>query len=81
TSSEIPQSNNSIGMHSPVSVMPMPTIVVLHCLSCRKEVELTSTDDPKDAGMIWIGYNMYYCSNCDKLTGYTEECGSRSTSA
>ncbi|KAK1973358.1 hypothetical protein LZ30DRAFT_611083, partial [Colletotrichum cereale] len=55
----------SITLHS-----PMPTIIKLRCMHCRKEAELTPTDDLEDADMVEVGYNLYYCFNCAKKTGH-----------
>ncbi|WQF76896.1 hypothetical protein CDEST_15570 [Colletotrichum destructivum] len=61
--------------------MSMPTIIKLRCMHCRKLAELTSTDDLEDANMVQVGYNLFYCFDCAKATGYTEVHGRRSTSA
>ncbi|KAG7060732.1 hypothetical protein JMJ76_0000020 [Colletotrichum scovillei] len=37
-------------------------------MRCRREAELTSTDDLEDAGLVEIGENLYYCFTCAKLT-------------
>ncbi|KAK2732392.1 hypothetical protein CKAH01_19047 [Colletotrichum kahawae] len=50
--------------------MSTPTIIKLRCMRCRKEAELTATNDHEDAGMVEIGYNLSYCIQCAKETGH-----------
>jgi len=49
---------------------PIATVEILRCMRCAKSVETTTTDDAASAGMISIGYNIYYCKSCAKATGY-----------
>ncbi|KAG7038383.1 hypothetical protein JMJ78_0000919 [Colletotrichum scovillei] len=44
-------------------------------MRCRREAELTSTDDLEDAGLVEIGENLYYCFTCAKLTGHPKAPG------
>ncbi|OHE93865.1 hypothetical protein CORC01_10764 [Colletotrichum orchidophilum] len=55
--------------------MSRSTIVKLRCMHCRKAAELTRTDDLKDAGMVEVGYNLYYCFPCAKATGHPKAQG------
>ncbi|KAI3534594.1 hypothetical protein CABS03_15090 [Colletotrichum abscissum] len=47
----------------------------LCCMRCGRETELTPTDDLKDAGMIEIGHNLYYCFTCANVTGHPKAPG------
>jgi hypothetical protein len=50
---------------------PPVQVTVIRCLRCARGEEITSTDDPSLSGMIKIGTNIYYCSRCAKMVGYT----------
>lgn len=50
---------------------PTVHVATIRCLRCARAEEITSTDDPSLFGMVQIGTNIYYCSRCAKMVGYT----------
>jgi hypothetical protein len=50
---------------------PTVQVTIIRCLRCARAEEITSTDDPSLYGMVQIGTNIYYCSRCAKMVGYT----------
>ncbi|KAH6626777.1 hypothetical protein B0J18DRAFT_149604 [Chaetomium sp. MPI-SDFR-AT-0129] len=50
---------------------PTVQVAVIRCLRCARAEEITSTDDPSLSGMVQIGTNIYYCTRCAKMVGYT----------
>jgi hypothetical protein len=50
---------------------PPVQVAIIRCLRCARAEEITSTDDPSTYGMIQIGTNIYYCTRCANLVGYT----------
>ncbi|KAK4127987.1 hypothetical protein N657DRAFT_566772 [Parathielavia appendiculata] len=73
---DLPSSNTtasgSSARHSMDSAIRPPVhVAVIRCLRCARAEEMTSTDDLSMSGMVQIGTNIYYCSRCAKLVGYT----------
>ncbi|KAK4100139.1 hypothetical protein N658DRAFT_428302 [Parathielavia hyrcaniae] len=73
---DLPSSNSTTSgtsvRHSMDSAIRPPVYVaVIRCLRCARAEEMTSTDDLTMSGMVQIGTNIYYCSRCAKLVGYT----------
>lgn len=48
-------------------------VVLVRCLWCATQKELMSTDDWGLEGFVSIGFNLYYCSDCARKTGYTSK--------
>ncbi|KAI0896223.1 hypothetical protein F4806DRAFT_496340 [Annulohypoxylon nitens] len=66
TDSSSPSSSDTdLSIRISMDVQPVASVEVLRCLRCHRHVEATSTDDPASAGMIRVGFNLYYCQNLD----------------
>ncbi|KAI1087857.1 hypothetical protein F5B19DRAFT_496933 [Rostrohypoxylon terebratum] len=64
TDSSSPSSSDTdLSIRISMDVQPVASVEVLRCLRCHRHVEATSTDDPASAGMIRVGFNLYYCQN------------------
>ncbi|AEO63200.1 eabc4793-53a4-4d2d-a096-efb746da3534 [Thermothielavioides terrestris] len=74
--SDLPSSNSAssgslVRLSMDSTTRPPVQVTVIRCLRCARGEEITSTDDPSLSGMIKIGTNIYYCSRCAKMVGYT----------
>ncbi|KAL2118114.1 hypothetical protein VTJ04DRAFT_7774 [Mycothermus thermophilus] len=72
TTTTMSSAATAVPRSTPAPRRPGPVqVTVIRCLRCARSEEITSTDDPSLSGMVQIGTNIYYCTRCAKMVGYT----------
>lgn len=51
----------------------MVHVLTLRCMRCVCKIEVMSTDDLTDSGMVRVSQNLYYCLPCAKAVGFLEK--------